>query len=124
MELFPFFKSILQQDTAPVVICDLEHTILYMNPAAIDHYAGFGGADLLGKCLLDCHNPRSVQMINRVLDWFRAGDGNNCVHTFFSQKESTDIYMIALRDDASRLIGYYEKHELRERDMSGFYAMN
>ena len=35
MELTPFFKSVLDQDRAPVVLCDLEHTIIYMNKAAI-----------------------------------------------------------------------------------------
>ena len=34
MELSPFFKSVLEQDRAPIVICDCTHTIIYMNPAA------------------------------------------------------------------------------------------
>ena len=32
------FKSVLEQDRAPIVICDLEHTIVYMNPVAIERY--------------------------------------------------------------------------------------
>ena len=28
------YKSVLESDRAAVVICDLEHTIIYMNPAA------------------------------------------------------------------------------------------
>ena len=36
--MLAFFKSILEQDAAPVVICDLNSVILYMNPAAIDTY--------------------------------------------------------------------------------------
>ena len=35
MELNAYFKSLVDQDRAEVVICDLEHTIIYMNPAAI-----------------------------------------------------------------------------------------
>ena len=34
VELTPFFKSVVDQDRAAVVLCDLEHTIIYMNPAA------------------------------------------------------------------------------------------
>ena len=30
-----FFKSVIDADDAPVVICDLEHTIVYMNPTAL-----------------------------------------------------------------------------------------
>ena len=47
MELNAYFKSLVDQDRAAVVICDLEHTILYMNPAAIASYAKHGGAALL-----------------------------------------------------------------------------
>ena len=39
MELSAFFKSVIDQDTASVVLCDPKHTILYMNPAAIRNYA-------------------------------------------------------------------------------------
>mgnify|MGYP000709349560 CR=1 FL=1 len=48
MELNAYFKSLVDQDRAAVVICDLEHTIIYMNPAAIASYAKHGGAALLG----------------------------------------------------------------------------
>ena len=44
MELNAYFKSLVDQDRAAVVICDLEHTIIYMNPAAIASYAKHGGA--------------------------------------------------------------------------------
>ena len=48
MELNAFFKSVLEQDEAPVVICDLEHTVVYMNAAAIARYH----LDLTGKSLI------------------------------------------------------------------------
>ena len=42
-ELSPFFQSVIEQDEAAVVICNLEHTIIYMNPAAGAEYAHSGG---------------------------------------------------------------------------------
>lgn len=72
MELNAYFKSLVDQDRATVVICDLEHIIIYMNPAAIASYAKHGGAALLGKSVLTCHNPQSRQTIQRVIDWFAA----------------------------------------------------
>ena len=118
-----YFKSILQQDTSAVVICDLEHKILYMNPAACERYSRYGGEALLGRNLLDCHNKQSQEMINRVLEWFRADSTHNRVHTFFNEKENKDVYMVALRDERGVLIGYYEKHEYRDRDLSPLYRM-
>ena len=32
------FKSILEQDTAPIVVCDMDDIIVYMNPSAIRIY--------------------------------------------------------------------------------------
>ena len=59
MELGAYFKSIIDQDRAAVVICSLDHKIIYMNPAAAANYHKYGGAELLGKSLLDCHGAHS-----------------------------------------------------------------
>ena len=40
-----FFKSVIDQDRAPVVICDLNHVIVYMNPVAEKNYEKWGGAE-------------------------------------------------------------------------------
>ena len=66
-DLNAYFKSIIDQDREAVVICDLDHTILYMNPAAVVDYGKYGGAALLGKSLLACHNPHSVEVIGNFL---------------------------------------------------------
>ena len=125
MDLSPLFKSMIDQDNSAVVICDTTHTIVYMNPAACARYAKRGGAALVGKSLLDCHNGESNALIVRVLDWFRADPAHNSVHTFYNEQENKDVYMIALRDDTqdSKLIGYYEKHAYRDRDMTPFYEL-
>lgn len=34
MDNAQFFKSVLDQDRAPVVLCNLAHEIIYMNKAA------------------------------------------------------------------------------------------
>ena len=121
MELTPFFKSVLDQDRAPVVLCDLEHTIIYMNKVAIERYAKNGGEALLGKSLLNCHTPKAREIINQVLDWFRADKDHNIIYEFRNDEENKDVYMVALRDDGGNLIGYYEKHEYRNRETAKLY---
>ena len=115
------YKSVLEADRAAVVICDLEHTIIYMNPVAIERYAKWGGKDLMGKSLLNCHNEKSCEMIQKVVEWFKASKDNNIVYTFFNQKENKDVYMVALRNEEGDLIGYYEKHEYRNRETMKMY---
>ena len=115
------YKSVREADRAAVVICDLEHTIIYMNPVAIERYAKWGGKDLMGKSLLNCHNEKSREMIQKVVEWFKASKDNNIVYTFFNQKENKDVYMVALRNEEGDLIGYYEKHEYRNRETMKMY---
>ena len=38
-----YFKSVIDQDKSAVVICNLQHEIIYMNPAAIKNYEKWGG---------------------------------------------------------------------------------
>lgn len=120
-DLNEIYKSVLEADRAAVVICDLEHTIIYMNPVAIERYAKWGGKDLMGKSLLNCHNEKSCEMIQKVVEWFKASKDNNIVYTFFNQKENKDVYMVALRNEEGNLIGYYEKHEYRNRETMKMY---
>lgn len=116
MNLNVYFKSVLEQDTAAVVLCNLEHEIIYMNPAAKARYAKHGGGNLVGKSLLNCHNPKSNEKIEKVVEWFGKSKDNNIIYTSFNPKENKDVYMVALRDDDGNLIGYYEKHEYRSNE--------
>ena len=111
------FKSILDQDTAPIVVCDMDSTIVYMNPSATESYH----RDLTGCNLRDCHNAKSNELIEKVLAWFGENKDNNIVYTYHNDKENKDVYMVALRDDNEELIGYYEKHEYRNKETRAPY---
>ena len=117
--------SIVDQDRASVVICNLKHEIIYMNPAAVTSCAKRGGDKLIGRSLLDCHNPESRDKIQRVVDWFAADKSHNFVYTFHNEKLNKDVYMVALRDEGtlddgtgtdrtilSGIHAYYEPEEL------------
>ena len=111
------FKSILEQDKAPIVVCDVQSTVVYMNPAAIARYK----CDLTGKSVKSCHPHAANEKIDRVLEWFGRSRDHNVVYTYRNDKENKDVYMVALRDDDGVLIGYYEKHEYRNRETAKLY---
>lgn len=121
MNLSQYFKSIIDEDKCAVVICNPEHEIIYMNPAAIARYEKSGGADLVGQSLLDCHNSQSREMIGKVVSWFMESKEHNRIYTFHNEKENKDVYMVALRDEEGSLIGYYEKHEYRNAETGSRY---
>ena len=117
MKLYKLFKSILEQDTAPVVVCDMDDIIVYMNHSAIERYH----KDLTGASMKDCHPPKANEMMEKVLAWFRESKNNNIIYTYRNDEENKDVYMVALRDDEGNLIGYYEKHEYRNKETVGLY---
>lgn len=117
-ELVNFFMSVIEQDNAPVVICDLNHIIIYMNNTAKARYKN----DLTGRSIFDCHNEKSKELIIKVVEWFNKDKANNKIYTFYNEKENKDVYMVALRDSEGTLIGYYEKHEYRNRETEKFYS--
>lgn len=121
MELSKYFRSIIEQDKCSVVICNLEHEIIYMNPAAIAKYQKSNGDKLIGTSLLNCHNDRSCELIKKVIAWFEESTEHNIIYTFHNTKENRDVYMVALRDENGKLIGYYEKHEYRNPETDTFY---
>lgn len=119
MNINTFFKSVIDADKAPVVICDLEHTVLYMNPSAVVH----AKTDITGKNIKSCHNADSCEKIDRVVDWFKKSKDNNTVYISHKEKDNRDVYMVALRDEKGELIGYYEKHAYRNKETSELYKM-
>ena len=70
-------KSVLDQDLAPVVVCDMEDIIVYMNPSATEHYH----KDLTGSNIKDCHSEKANEKIDKVLAWFKESKDNNIIYT-------------------------------------------
>jgi hypothetical protein len=101
------YKEILNTVVVPIVFCDLNHVIVYMNAAAIEKYKKRGGSELIGKSIFDCHMESSNVVIREVfakmllgLDEQKTRDG-----------ETKKIFMCAVRDEQGVLIGYYERYE-------------
>ena len=105
-----------------IVIEQIKHEIIYMNPAAVVNYGKRGGDKLIGRSLLECHNKESQEKIRQVTEWFAQDESHNIVYTFHNEKQNKDVYMVALRD-SGKLIGYYEKHEYRDRETMKMYDL-
>jgi transcriptional regulator with PAS, ATPase and Fis domain len=64
----------------PLTICDEKGIILYMNPASVDNFKKDGGAELVGKNLLDCHPEPSRTSLRDMLKEKKG-------HTYLSEKD-------------------------------------
>jgi len=54
-----------------VIVCDAEGIIIYMNETAIRNYEKDGGAELIGKNLMDCHGEASRLKIKEIMTTHR-----------------------------------------------------
>ncbi len=93
-----------------VTVCDADCKILYMNARSRETFAKHG--DLIGKNLLDCHNPRSVEIIHHLL----ATGGQNC-YTISKAGLRKMIFQTAWRKEDGSVGGLVELSMVIPEDM-------
>lgn len=55
-------------------VCDENGIVLYMNERATQVFARYGGKDLIGKSLMDCHSEHSREKIRELI---KTGGSNS-----------------------------------------------
>ena len=57
----------VQDFPASITVCDAKGVILEMNEGSVKEFENYGGLALIGKSLLDCHNPASCAKLDAML---------------------------------------------------------
>lgn len=96
--------AILDSLKDPLLFAGTDHVTRYMNRAALGFYEG--GAELIGRSLLDCHNEQSQQMMKEILAEMHQGLEERLI----TDDEEHRIYMRVVRDTDGNLLGYYERY--------------
>ena len=115
MEASYYVERLIDTKPTPVVICDLEYRIVFMNTCAKQRYKKSNGEDLVGRKLHSFVDLETLTKIDMVVEWFKESKDNNKV---FSQhtESNTDVYIIAIRDEDGELIGFTDIFEERDPD--------
>lgn len=95
-----------------VTVADADCNIIYMNERSRETFAARGGADLIGRNLMDYHNERSQGIIRRLL----ADGGTNC-YTIEKNGVRKMIYQTAWRDETGNVAGLVEISMVIDADM-------
>jgi DUF438 domain-containing protein len=100
--------AILDTISHPIVFVDNDHVILYLNrPAERRYYDERGYSNLVGKSLFECHNPASQEKIKSLYSRMLKGEDE----IFLTIRNDERITVVAVRDEAGNLLGYYERFE-------------
>ena len=108
-----FYRTLLDSIRNPIVFCNMDDRMVYMNHAAEVHYKKWGGLKILGQSVMDCHKPESRKTIAEIKEQFRKDP--DLIELLYSEKTENRIWMRAVRENGE-LIGYYERYE-RPRDI-------
>lgn len=57
-----------QQLNCAITVCDTKGIIIYINEKAAKTFSKWGGHELLGKNLFECHMPKSQETIKRLIE--------------------------------------------------------
>jgi len=98
-------EAILEFLPKPIVAVDGNHVIRYMNKIARDQHT-----DLVGRSLLECHNPESVIKIHDIAGRLEAGEESI---TLRGEDGFIKSYFVAIHDYKGRFAGYFELMDKR-----------
>jgi DUF438 domain-containing protein len=103
------YKALLDTINSPIVFVDNDHVIRYLNKTAkIRYYEKRGYSNLVGESLFGCHNIESEKQVKQIHS--KLLDGENEVFLKVND-DNEKITVVAVRDAAGKLIGYYERFE-------------
>lgn len=107
MELYDYFKALLDRSEKPIVICDLDYRILYLNNKASEEYRFVKKGAHTGSSIRATMSEEIISKIDISVEWFKEDKNNNKVFCYHDKNDNSDIYIKALRDSEGELIGFY-----------------
>ena len=114
LDLTEFFKGIIDSEDGPIIICNLDYRIIYVNPAADSYYAA--AAPLGGRLLSTLLDEEMMSKVVMSVEWFKEDTKNNKVFALHDKKNNMDMYILAIRNAKGELIGFYGRREDRNPD--------
>ena len=114
IDLYDFFRGIIDSEEGPIVLCNLDYRIIYENPAALKYYAPV--SPMTGRLLSTLMDEEMMSKVVMSVEWFKEDTKNNKVFALHDKKNNMDMYILAIRNTNGELIGFYGRREDRNPD--------
>ena len=111
IDLTDFFKGIVDSEEGPIVICNLDYRIVYVNPKADVYYEPV--KPLAGKLLATLMDEEMMSKVVMSVEWFKEDVKNNKVFALHDKVNNMDMYILSIRNSKNELIGFYGRREDR-----------
>lgn len=124
MDTLKLLEGLVNTKQSPIVICDIDYRIVFMNSFAAEKYKKYGGRDMVGKPLSLFCSTETMSKVNMVVEWFKEGRSNNIVFAAHKEETNEDFYVTAIRDENQNLIGFSSLYENRTPEQNEAYRMD
>ena len=114
IDLTDFFKGIVDSEEGPIVICNLDYRIVYVNPKADVYYETV--KPLTGRLLATLMDEEMMSKVVMSVEWFKEDVKNNKVFALHDKVNNMDMYILSIRNSKNELIGFYGRREDRTPD--------
>ena len=124
MELVDFFRGVIETSKSPIVICDMDYRIVYINSEADAFFKKQNKNITTGTSVRIYFNEETMSKINMSIEWFKEDINNNKVFSYHIDEGNQDVYIRAIRDDKKNLIGFFNYHEFRDPENGKQYDVD
>ncbi|NLT07944.1 MAG: hypothetical protein GXY08_00325 [Ruminococcus sp.] len=124
MELIDYFKGAIETLSSPMVICNLDYKIIFMNKAAKKRYQPHWKTEMNGTSMRCYFNEEDLSKLDMSIEWFKEDINNNRVFAFHDDEQNQDVYIRAIRSEDGTLQGFFNYHESREPEKGKEYDLD
>ncbi len=121
-DLNEFFKGIVDSEEGPIIICNLDYRIIYVNPVAEKCYKN--SYMFTGKLLESFIDEEMLSKVVMSIEWFKEDVKNNKVFALHDKNNNMDMYILAIRNTNGELIGFYGRREDRTPDQGKMFDLD
>ena len=119
-----YFRFIIEAAEKPIVICNTDFRIIYVNEMAKKKYESKLSHKLAGTSVRIYFDEESQTKLDMSVEWFKEDVSNNKVFAFHDDTHNEDVYIKAARDAEGNLIGFYNYIESRKNETGKEYDLD
>ena len=109
---------------SPIVVCDLDYRIIFMNTYANEKYESRGGEKLIGQLIGNYTSIEGMTKLDMIIEWFKENNDKDKVFCYHVDENNTEVYLVAIRNEKRELIGFSSMHECREPETMPGYVID
>lgn len=121
MELEKLLMNVIDNGEKPLVLCDINFKVIFLNKKANELYVKKHGLSMLGCSITKLMDEEKLTRLNAAVEWFKESKDNRKVFVGHSKNDNFDVYIKAVRNENDEVIAFYNYVESRTAETAKEY---